>query len=880
MLMPRRHGAQLAPIRYTTSAISPPHDDGLLMASGALHSPLANDAASAPRPIPYRPLQWVAAAACLGVAGDYLWCGDAGANLFVAWWSAAAALLAVAVAARRRGAEMLGGVLLLAAVAAVGAAWEHWRWNDFASTDLGLFARDAPQPACVDVVLAERVKISPPGARNPLRAMPARTMSEATVRVVAIRDGNTWRAAGGLSRLRIAGELRGLAPGDRLRVFAQLGRQPPALNPGQFDWAAAERRAGRLSELFCDDPQCVSLTAGGRGEPEPARGASRALYAMRRWCADQLAASVGPRDAPIVLATLLGDQERLSDDTKDAFLKTGSIHLLVISGAHVAMLAAIVWSVVRGLGLPTRWQTAATLAAIVLYAGIVGREPSVTRATVLAVAVIAAFEAGRRASAGNLLGAAALVVLALNPNELFRSGTQFSFVAASALVLAGRWIMRPRAVDPLARLIARSRPWPVQAVRRAGQAFAALTAVSIVVGVVVAPLVAYHFHVITPASVLLTPVASPLVGVALASGLAAVTIGWLVPPLAPVFGVICGGSLHLTERLVSAVQHVPGAFSYCASPGAWWLCGLYGVGGLLAAAPALRPHWRWQASLAMLWGAVGYASLGADRPAADELRCTFLAVGHGTCAVLELPGGQTILYDAGSLDSPEHATQIIASYLWERGINRIDALVLSHADIDHYNAVPGLLERFPVGVTYVSPMMFDPVAAMGNLAAPKYLREVLERSGVPLREVWMNDRLAVADPRVGIAVLHPPQHGMLGRDNANSILLAVEYAGRRFLLPGDLESPGLERVMADPPMDCDVLLAPHHGSEQSDPPGFAAWSTPEWVVMSGRRPGRTLSSYDSYQQAGARVLHTALDGAVMCSVSPARFEVLPQRRVP
>ena len=82
----------------------------------------------------------------------------------------------------------------------------------------------------------------------------------------------------------------------------------------------------------------------------------------------------------------------------------------------------------------------------------------------------------------------------------------------------------------------------------------------------------------------------------------------------------------------------------------------------------------------------------------------------------------------------------------------------------------------------------------------------------------------------------------MGRDNANSILLPVEYAGRRILLPGDLESPGIERVMADPPLDCDVLLAPHHGSEQSDPPGFAAWSSPEWVVMSGRRPTRTLTS--------------------------------------
>jgi competence protein ComEC len=79
--------------------------------------------------------------------------------------------------------------------------------------------------------------------------------------------------------------------------------------------------------------------------------------------------------------------------------------------------------------------------------------------------------------------------------------------------------------------------------------------------------------------------------------------------------------------------------------------------------------------------------------------------------------------------------------------------------------------------------------------------------------------------------------------------------------------------MADPALDCDVLLAPHHGSEQSDPPGFAAWSTPEWVVMSGRRPDRTLPSMLSYQQAGAMVHHTGLTGAVTCVISPTELSV-------
>ena len=82
-------------------------------------------------------------------------------------------------------------------------------------------------------------------------------------------------------------------------------------------------------------------------------------------------------------------------------------------------------------------------------------------------------------------------------------------------------------------------------------------------------------------------------------------------------------------------------------------------------------------------------------------------------------------------------------------------------------------------------------------------------------------------------MLHPPRRGILGSDNANSLVLAVEYRGRRIVLPGDLESPGLDDMLAEEPRRCEVLMAPHHGSRKSNSPGLAAWCRPRWVVFSG-----------------------------------------------
>jgi competence protein ComEC len=138
------------------------------------------------------------------------------------------------------------------------------------------------------------------------------------------------------------------------------------------------------------------------------------------------------------------------------------------------------------------------------------------------------------------------------------------------------------------------------------------------------------------------------------------------------------------------------------------------------------------------------------------------------------------------------------------------------------------------------------------------------------------DRLRVGGG-ARIEVLHPARGGVLGSDNSNSIVLAIEHQGRRLLLTGDLESPGLDDVMAEEPYDCDVLLAPHHGSAQSDPPGFAEWSRPEWTIISGSHRDSTDVVAGAYAARGGRVLHTAASGAVRVSIDQGRLAVEPFR---
>jgi competence protein ComEC len=360
------------------------------------------------------------------------------------------------------------------------------------------------------------------------------------------------------------------------------------------------------------------------------------------------------------------------------------------------------------------------------------------------------------------------------------------------------------------------------------------------------------------------------VTIGLWAGFGLLALGWLLPPLGAACGFVCDACLGAVQVLISAATGWPGSHFWVSGPDLWWVAGFYGGIALFAALPGIRPPLRWRVGLLAAWAAAGLAVAWLRGVPCDRLTCTFLDVGHGCCAVVEFPGGETLVYDAGRLGSPASAARSVAGFLWSRGKTHIDAVVISHADLDHYGALPELLARFSVGAVYTSRLMF--LEETPSLVA---LRDAIDAAAVPRKEIWAGDRLALGGG-CEIRILHPPRDGVLGSDNANSIVLSIEYAGRRLLLTGDLEPPGLDGFLAEEPLDCDVVLVPHHGSRESNPPGFAAHTTPEWVVISGGHDVDPAVAA-AYAASGAGVWHTALDGAVQFVVDVHGIGVVPHR---
>lgn len=814
---------------------------------------------------------WVLAAVAFGIALD-TWLSIA----WGIWMAGASALLAIwLVTWRRKHRQVVSAVLILSGAATWGGGWNHLHWHLFAADDLSNVLTGDDQPAAIRAIARAAPRWHPTPAYNPLRAIPSSESSRLEVEATAIRDGNRWVPASGLGVLSVSGHLSGVQAGDHLELFCRARRTIPSSNPGDLDFADHARADRVTFSLRCTYPECVRVIE--TGSPWQLQ---RLFDWMQRYGSARLREQLGEQQSALGCAMLLGAREQLDFSRTEAFFRTNTIHFLAISGLHVGILGGSLLYLLRWGLLPRRLALGLVAAFSVLYATMTGADPSAMRAASLVVLVCLALLLERPSLAFNCLAAAGLYILWRNPADLYRIGPQLSFLAVGTLIWFGPHWLRWQHRDALERLVAAHRPLPLKAAVGLYRWWLRGTLVTAVVWATTLPVIMMQFHLISPVAILLSPLLTVPIAVALLTGFGLLLLGWLWQPLASILALFCHGNLYVIDTLVHWGSRLPGSHYWIAGPAPWLVAVFYA--GVLGWAASPRFPRKCQLGLGLLaaWCVAWIAPSLLPTRHAPRLECTFLSMGHGCAVVLHLPDGRTVLYDAGRLGSPAGAARSVASYLWSRGLTRLDAVVISHADVDHYNALPQLLEQFDVRAVYVSPVMWNPPGATSRQGSPgddssarRVLRWAIENAKVPWIEAWDKHTPLAGGAGVRLEFLHPGRDGVIGSDNANSLVLLVEYQGRRILLTGDLEGPGLEALFAQEPIDCDLVLAPHHGSRRSDPPGFAAWSRPEWVVISGGFDRGDAQVLHAYQSHGACVFHTAYDGAVTFCIEGGAISV-------
>lgn len=602
--------------------------------------------------------------------------------------------------------------------------------------------------------------------------------------------------------------------------------------------------AGRIREddVTSFTSRGVFLLAYRRGSVETGEGtmASPRWWPLRlgRAMALRTALLCGGDDGAFLTAILTGDKSGLSEQAAIDLSEAGVYHILAVSGMHCAFLLGILEAL---LGRHRRRLLAAAGVPLLLfYMVLAGGSPSVVRACVMLLFLLAAPLCGRDRDAPTALAAALLVILLQNPYAAASISLQLSFTAVAGLL----WLT-PRMRHLLLGEKRRG---------RAVRFLAASLSASCGALVFTVPLSLLYFNILVLAAPLANLLCLWAAGILFGTGLAAVLLSWLWLPLGKLLALVPG----LLARYILAAAHLLAKLPCHALYGdnpylIYWLAFAYILLAVCVLGKARRRSWALAGLCAAMTLAVT-AKLGTLALTAGAMDITVLDVGQGSCTLLESDGA-CALVDCGSGSSWYSAGDIAADRLLTMGCRRLDLLVLTHFDSDHINGVTALLARMPVEVLLVPESEAEPAFLAAAEATGTEVLRLTAPTACPLGQ--------------GTLMVHPP----VGEGSGNEACLSALAACGTYdlLITGDMDAAAERRLLevwALP--DIEALVAGHHGSATSTSAELLAALTPETAVISvgsnsyGHPDPRVLTRL---RQAGAEVYRTDLQGSVHLSVN-------------
>ena len=693
--------------------------------------------------------------------------------------------------------------------------------------------------------------------------------------------------------------------GDSLELWGTLQRPEPI---EEFDYPAYLESQGIHGVFWAQDAFLAE-------EPDPATGLNAlwkkastqfrvAIYDLRRHLGGTLESALSPSQASLAQALLLGTRGQLPERVKDNFRRTGTAHLLAISGLHLGILLLLtVGSLHWLMGRHTPAPLALALVAMWLYVGLSGAPASVVRAAIMGNVYLAALGLGRpRESLLPALALSAAIMTGLDPLVAGQISFQLSFAAMSGIALALPW------QEAVAGGIGNRISVGYGGLGTVGGGALGWVAsgaiVSAAATAVTFPLVALNFGQFPLVGIPATIVATPLLPFALVGGIVTAVAGTIHPVLGQLVGIPAALPMTALLNLVEIMPKWTVAVPLQGSEISWaW----YGAMLILLVAADSRTYRAWLvrvlnrisgqdraagrhllqsqaatkyfalAGLAIIIAA-GAIILLADLARSGDglLHVHFLDVGQGDGIFIVTPGGKQILVDGGP--RYEGAADALSRRMapWDRSL---DLVASTHLDTDHSRGLLRVLENYKTGTVVVgAPDRESHLYTQWN--------EAVEEGDHRVMKVSAGDWLGLEEG-IALEVLHPPPVPLRGPawdSNNNSLVLRLEYGEMSFMLTGDIEAVA-ERYLAGnlPDLESTVLKAGHHGSNSSTTSTFLRAVGPRWAVISAGEnnqyghPHPDVMSRLEDAVGRENIFSTAIKGSIHFSTDGNRLWVETER---
>ncbi len=688
------------------------------------------------------------------------------------------------------------------------------------------------------------------------RVKDGKTVALVHVRSIAIRNDSLFSEGDALLTIvpdkRLNENPNEFRYGSFIAFEGTLNAPISSRNPGEFSY----RDYLELNNIFATIHVLgySRISTISEGNPNPLF--EYVIFPSKHFILHVIYEAMTGDEANFMIGLLLGDRTDLSANIKSAFVNTGTIHVLIVAGMRVALVAAIMYTLFGMLRLPGRAKSIATIAAILYYMVLTGAAPPVVRASLMAITVLLAKVFQERANIYNSLGASAVILLTCDPMQLFDAGFQLSYSAVFSIAY----------FYPKLETLIKEIPESLEEIKAVDYVLK-LAAVSLAAQIGAIPFTAYFFGKVSLISLAANLVVVPVVEVIVVVGFVAVLAGIFSMWISTCFSEVNNLLTWFALKFVLLANDIPYASISTATFG---LKETFVYSAAVAALFNLTNttilRRLFLASLAGVNIIMFTSMFFSDDIPIKTLRIDFLDVGQGDAALIEFPSGEKFLVDAGpktfSYDAGE---KVVAPFLRKRNISSLDAIVVSHPHSDHLGGVPYLLRNFQVREVIDASQRAQSSLYYDYESLIVHSRRIV-KAGEQLAEI----------PNVRLYTLHPiesflDQDSTDGYDHLNntSVVFKLQYGSTSFLFAGDAERPVEEHIdsVYGAFLASDILKAGHHGSITSSSEEFLSNVRPKEVIVSVGKFNKfhhpSAKVMERFKAMGVHIHRTDEEGAVI-----------------
>lgn len=687
------------------------------------------------------------------------------------------------------------------------------------------------------------------------------------IRAFKILKGGEELKVSGRVRLTVYDPEMILSYGDIIRFTGRLKIIRGFRNPGLFDYARyIARERIRASVGIGKKEHIVKIGTGGRW-------LLRRIYEWREEIRLSISRGLSDTSSAILQAMVIGATGDLTPAIRDKFTAAGITHILSISGSHLGFVSFLVFFFIRysviylpcGMLIkisryiiPSKIAAFGTFPTIIFYTLLSGGEVATVRSLIMAMVYLTAILIEREDDALNTLVVAALMVLLWEPQALFDISFQLSYMAVLSMILAMKRFYKRVDED-------RSLWW-----RKYYKRFKLLLLLTTGAMLSTTPIVAHYYNQITWVGLISNMVIVPYVGFAtLPVGLftSCLTLIWGRDVI--LFSWLNELLLHLLYGMVEIFAGFPLSVIHTSSIGIPLILSLY---PLFFSFLYLKESWAkisLSLSLSLLILAMSSDFLIDKR---EMLRVTFLDVGQGDSALIEFPDGKVMLIDGGGTfsDTFDTGRSILAPYLWNRGIRKVDYVVSTHPQLDHVKGLTYIAEKFTIGEVWTNGRKGSAASDFYRVVESKGVKNVIIHRDMEKRMIG-SCIVNFLNPLVDL-------EKMRWKENDLSIVVKLNCRGISFLFTGDIESGAMHEIVEKGmPIESSVIKVPHHGARGSVEEGFISAVKPGIAVISAGYQNSyhhpSPEAISAYERAGAAIYRTDQDGAVIIEAKGRKLRV-------